>query len=161
MTVRIVGRAADGGGARVVVSDEGGGMPAAELAACLAVRPDLTARYERVDDPGGSATRAEPSMAVTLVVRGKRATVDAWRVSSLGGSYNSGSAPISGVGMGLPLSRLYATHLGGALRLEPASGDGSIAGVTATFELPAHPDAPEALPPLPPGRDSTAAWARR
>ena len=45
---------------------------------------------------------------------------------------------------GLPMSKLYAAHYGGALTL--ASADG---GAVATFELPTDGDRPEALPAAP------------
>ena len=95
----------------ISVKDAGGGLEDADV--LLRIRPDLSSRYDRLDEPGGS--------------------------------YNSGSQkPISGVGMGLPMSKLYAAHYGGALTLASAGG-----GAVATLELPADGDRPEALPAAP------------
>ena len=95
----------------ISVVDHGGGLE--EPDALLRIRPDLSSRYDRLDEPGGS--------------------------------YNSGSQkPISGVGMGLPMSKLYAEHYGGALTLASAGG-----GAVATLELPTDGDRPEALPAAP------------
>ena len=95
----------------ISVKDAGGGLEDADV--LLRIRPDLSSRYDRLDEPGGS--------------------------------YNSGSQkPISGVGMGLPMSKLYAAHYGGALTLASAGG-----GAVATLELPTDGDRPEALPAAP------------
>ncbi|KAH8049410.1 pyruvate dehydrogenase [Aureococcus anophagefferens] len=119
-----VALAAGDGEVVVEVTDRGGGMPEDAIAACLALRPGL-ARYDRLDDPGGS--------------------------------YNSGSlAPVSGVGMGLPMAKLYARHFGGGLRLASDLGAGT---TTATVSLPTDVGTPEALPPPPPAANTP--WGRR
>jgi signal transduction histidine kinase len=119
-----VALAAGDGEVVVEVTDRGGGMPEDAIAACLALRPGL-ARYDRLDDPGGS--------------------------------YNSGSlAPVSGVGMGLPMAKLYARHFGGGLRLASDLGAGT---TTATVSIPTDVGTPEALPPPPPAANTP--WGRR
>ena len=122
-------------GVRVAIVDEGGGIDAPTLAACLGLRPSLSQRYDRLDEPGGS--------------------------------YNSGSQkPISGVGMGLPMSRLFAAHLGGTLTLASNHGPPFGEGVgprfstTATFVLPA-PTALSTRESLPPPPEEDMSWARR
>jgi len=101
----------------ISVKDAGGGLDDANV--LMSIRPDLSSRYDRLDEPGGS--------------------------------YNSGSQkPISGVGMGLPMSKLYAAHYGGELTLASANG-----GTVACLKLPTDGDRPEALPAAPDVQNTT------
>ena len=107
-----------------------------------------------VTDRGGGMT--EDQIATCLALRPGLARYD--RLDDPGGHCNSGSlAPISGVGMGLPMAKLYARHFGGGLRLASDLGAGT---TTATVSLPTDVGTPEALPP-PPAAANTPPWGRR
>ena len=134
----------------ISVVDHGGGLEDPD--ALLRIRPDLSSRYDRLDEPGGSYNSGSqkpisgvgmglPLCGNQISPRRRRDVVlviasAQWR----GGSRTS----MQYFHTGLPMSKLYAAHYGGALTL--ASADG---GAVATLELPTDGDRPEALPAAP------------
>ena len=134
----------------ISVVDHGGGLEDPD--ALLRIRPDLSSRYDRLDEPGGSYNSGSqkpisgvgmglPLCGNQISPRRRRDVVlvtasAQWR----GGSRRS----MQYFHTGLPMSKLYAAHYGGALTL--ASADG---GAVATLELPTDGDRPEALPAAP------------
>ena len=134
----------------ISVVDHGGGLEDPD--ALLRIRPDLSSRYDRLDEPGGSYNSGSqkpisgvgmglPLCGNQISPRRRRDVVlviasAQWR----GGSRTS----MQYFHTGLPMSKLYAAHYGGALTLATAGG-----GAVATLELPTDGDRPEALPAAP------------
>ena len=68
-----------------------------------------------------------------------------WPLSQAARNFDEQGTPLAGYGVGLPLSRLYARYLGGALHLQSLPGVGTCAYLylkrletEAREELPTH-----------------------
>ena len=135
----------------ISVVDHGGGLEDPD--ALLRIRPDLSSRYDRLDEPGGSYNSGSQKpisgvgMGLPLCgnqISGARRHRDVVLVTASAKWRGGSRRSMQYFHTGLPMSKLYAAHYGGALTL--ASADG---GAVATLELPTDGDRPEALPAAP------------
>ena len=135
----------------ISVVDHGGGLEDPD--ALLRIRPDLSSRYDRLDEPGGSYNSGSQKpisgvgMGLPLCgnqISGARRHRDVVLVTASAQWRGGSRRSMQYFHTGLPMSKLYAAHYGGALTLASAGG-----GAVATLELPTDGDRPEALPAAP------------
>ena len=136
----------------ISVVDHGGGLEDPD--ALLRIRPDLSSRYDRLDEPGGSYNSGsqKPISGVGMglplcgnqISGARRHRRDVVLVTASAQWRGGSRRSMQYFHTGLPMSKLYAAHYGGALTLASAAG-----GAVATLELPTDGDRPEALPAAP------------
>jgi hypothetical protein len=142
----------------ISVVDHGGGLEDPD--ALLRIRPDLSSRYDRLDEPGGSYNSGsqKPISGVGMglplcgnqISGARRHRRDVVLVTASAQWRGGSRRSMQYFHTGLPMSKLYAAHYGGALTL--ASADG---GAVATLELPTDGDRPEALPAAPDAQNTS------
>ncbi|CAM9731324.1 unnamed protein product [Ascophyllum nodosum] len=98
-----------------------------------------------ISDEGGGMSMTTARNAFRYLWTSSERHAEAQEKHQKNASYQPGTDPLSGMGIGLPVSRLYARHFGGDLKLMSLEGFGTHVGLF----LPAVEDGLERLPRLP------------